>query len=63
VLKGEYSVLGRGVVVHEREDDLGLGGHDDSKTTGHAGARIGCGVIGRAKFDLEWPFTGNKFNE
>lgn len=33
-------------MVHEGKDDLGLGGHDDSKTTGHAGSRLGCGVIG-----------------
>ena len=24
------------------EDDLGLGGHSDSKTTGHAGGRLAC---------------------
>ena len=28
------------------EDDLGRGGHEDSKTTGHAGARLACGTIG-----------------
>ena len=28
------------------EDDLGLGGHELSKTTGNAGARVCCGVIG-----------------
>ena len=27
------------------EDDLGLGGEEDSLTTGHAGARAGCCVI------------------
>ncbi|XP_077527554.1 superoxide dismutase [Cu-Zn]-like [Haemaphysalis longicornis] len=47
-LNGEYSIIGRSVVVHADEDDLGLGGHDDSLTTGHAGARIGCCVIGIA---------------
>jgi Cu-Zn family superoxide dismutase len=45
-LSGIYSVIGRSIVIHEDEDDLGLGGHDDSHTTGHAGSRIGCGVIG-----------------
>jgi superoxide dismutase, Cu-Zn family len=44
-LQGPYSVLGRAVVVHERADDLGLGGQPDSLQTGHAGARVGCGVI------------------
>jgi Cu-Zn family superoxide dismutase len=40
---------GRSVIVHADEDDLGLGGHEDSKTTGHSGARIGCAIFGRAK--------------
>ncbi len=38
---------GRSIIVHEDADDLGLGPHDDSKTTGHSGARIACAVIGR----------------
>lgn len=45
-LKGKNSILGRSIVVHENEDDLGRGNHPDSKTTGHSGARILCGVIG-----------------
>jgi Cu-Zn family superoxide dismutase len=45
-LIGEFSVLGRSIVIHEREDDLARGGHDDSFTTGHAGGRIACVVIG-----------------
>lgn len=40
------SVIGRSFVVHKDMDDLGLGGQPDSKTTGHAGARVACGVIG-----------------
>jgi Cu-Zn family superoxide dismutase len=39
---------GRSLIVHADEDDLGLGEHDDSKTTGHSGARIACAVFGRA---------------
>lgn len=46
MLMGMYSVVGRSCVLHEGEDDLGLGSHSDSKTTGHSGARIACGVIG-----------------
>jgi len=48
-LSGPFSVIGRSVVLHEDEDDLGRGGFPDSLTTGHAGKRIGCGVIGHAK--------------
>ena len=47
-LNGPYNVIGRSVVIHEDIDDFGLGGHSDSLTTGHAGKRIGCGVIGIA---------------
>lgn len=47
-LRGPTSVVGRSFVVHAGTDDLGEGGHDDSKTTGHAGARLACGVIGLA---------------
>ena len=35
--------------IHEGEDDLGRGGFSDSKTTGHAGARLGCCVITQSK--------------
>ncbi|KAK4413098.1 Superoxide dismutase [Cu-Zn] 2 [Sesamum alatum] len=45
-LSGQHSILGRAVVVHADPDDLGKGGHELSKTTGNAGARVGCGVIG-----------------
>ena len=38
---------GRSMIVHADPDDLGLGQEEDSKTTGHSGARIGCAVIGR----------------
>ena len=45
-LRGPHSIIGRSVVIHADEDDLGRGGQSDSLTTGHAGARVGCGVIG-----------------
>jgi Cu-Zn family superoxide dismutase len=35
--------------IHDSPDDLGLGGHKDSLTTGHAGKRITCAVIGYSK--------------
>lgn len=40
-------LYGRSVIVHQDEDDYGKGPHEDSKTTGHSGARIACAVIGR----------------
>ena len=42
-------LLGRTLIVHADPDDLGKGGEDDSLTTGHAGKRLGCALIGRAK--------------
>ena len=48
-LSGPLSVIGRSVVTHEKEDDLGRGNEKDSKTTGASGSRIACGIIGLAK--------------
>lgn len=38
-LNGEYSIIGKSVVVHEGEDDL------ETDPSGNSGARIGCGEI------------------
>lgn len=42
---GTNNILNRTLVLHEQEDDLGLGGHETSLTTGNAGARVACGII------------------
>ena len=42
-------ILGRSIIIHMDEDDLGFGNFDDSKTTGHSGTRIACSIIGISK--------------
>ncbi|XP_037504817.1 superoxide dismutase [Cu-Zn] [Rhipicephalus sanguineus] len=48
-LNGEFSIIGRSIVVHQDKDDLGRGNFSDSLTTGHSGSRIACCVIGIAE--------------
>jgi Cu-Zn family superoxide dismutase len=43
------NIIGRGLIIHADEDDCGQGGFDDSLTTGHAGERIACAIIGYSK--------------
>ena len=45
-LKGKYSVIGRSIVIHSKEDDLGKGNNKESLITGNSGSRLDCAVIG-----------------
>lgn len=57
-LTGPYSVIGRMIVIHADKDDLGEYRYEDSKrgegsrTTGNAGKRIACSLIGITKDNL-----------
>ncbi|XP_076396600.1 uncharacterized protein LOC100876247 [Megachile rotundata] len=44
-LSGPNNVLGRAIVVHSGEDDLGRGSSPLSATTGNSGDRWACGII------------------
>lgn len=44
-LTGPNSILGRAIVIHSQEDDLGKGNSPLSNSTGNAGDRWACGII------------------
>jgi Cu-Zn family superoxide dismutase len=43
------NIIGRGLIIHQDEDDCGQGGNAESMKTGNAGKRIACAVIGYSK--------------
>lgn len=45
-LRNDHSVIGRTLVLHENEDDLGHKGDEKSLTTGNSGKRIAGAIIG-----------------
>jgi superoxide dismutase, Cu-Zn family len=44
-LFGDINALGRGIIIHEKVDDLGVTDHPSSKTVGNAGSRLACANI------------------
>jgi Cu-Zn family superoxide dismutase len=49
-LRGEKSnIIGRGLIIHEDEDDCGKGNNEASLINGNAGKRIACAIIGYSK--------------
>jgi hypothetical protein len=57
-LFGENSLIGRTLVIHSDEDDLGLiFGDEDSQSTGNAGSRLACGIINQPGALSQWDLT------
>uniref|UniRef100_V9KZ99 Superoxide dismutase n=1 Tax=Callorhinchus milii TaxID=7868 RepID=V9KZ99_CALMI len=45
-LTGKHNIIGRSVVVHQNEDDLGKGNNEETHITGNVGEGIAWGIIG-----------------
>ena len=48
-LQGDFSVIGRSMVVHAHADDMGTHDNTESRSSGCSGERIAYGVIGHMK--------------
>lgn len=44
-LSGPYNIAGRSIVIHQGQDDLGMGNFPDSKINGHSGPMVAYGAI------------------
>ncbi|XP_072883988.1 extracellular superoxide dismutase [Cu-Zn]-like [Hemitrygon akajei] len=53
-LHGPHSIIGRSVVIHENEDDMGHRDLPGSTEHGNAGLRLACCVIGVSS-QRSWP--------
>ncbi|XP_060679264.1 uncharacterized protein LOC132813890, partial [Hemiscyllium ocellatum] len=53
-LKGAHSIIGRSIVVHENEDDMGVLEVVGSRDHGNAGRRLACCIIGHGN-SRHWP--------
>jgi len=49
LFNSKCNIVGRGLVIHADEDDLGRGGDKESLITGNSGKRIACAIIGYRK--------------
>ncbi|XP_078062024.1 uncharacterized protein LOC144487825, partial [Mustelus asterias] len=55
---GHHSIIGRSIVIHENEDDLGHLDNPGSLVHGNAGQRLACCVIGVSS-GRGWPNAGH----